>query len=102
MNGAAATIGLSTTINTLNGHILLTSVSPRNGSADNCNVDGEGVRGSACSVLVGNMGTSRIIVGAGFHGISLLPSSVGLTNTRIRVVNVSSHRDLLGGTLASI
>lgn len=102
IKGAAAYMGLTTSLNTGNGSILLISISPRNGDADNINTSGTRVRCSACSVLVGGIPTENVVVRARFGGLFLLPTGVGLTNTRLRLTSRRSEFCTLGGTVSPL
>ncbi len=57
---------------------------------------------SACRLLVNAKGVRGTILGARYRGISVIPTSVSLTTTRLSLVRVSGHRDRLGVTLTNI
>lgn len=96
IKGSAATVGLSTYLTRGKGGILTVSVSPRKGAADNFNISGGNVRGALCRLLLKRTRAGSAVMGSIIRGLSLVPSGVGLSNTRVRLMKVSSGRFVLG------
>lgn len=102
INGSAATIGLTTTLNRRNQGALVISFSPRNGDADNFKVRGRSLSRYVCSTLLGSIPTRSLILSAGYGGIFIVPTAVRLTNTRVRLIDTVTHRAHLGSLLRPV
>lgn len=102
INGSAATVGLSTTLNRRRGGYLMVSFSPRKGAADNCKVSGSRLRRSVCSTLLRNCSVDRLVIRAPRPHMFIIPTAVRLTNTRVRLMDGVTHRDVLGGLVSRI
>ncbi len=103
MKGAAATVGLTTSLTMLRGGILVVSTSPRTGAASNLGFSPSSSRGEAlCRILVNTVRVRGALVRARVTGLRVVPSRVGLIKIRFRVLGVRGERSMVGGTLAGV
>lgn len=104
INGAAATVGLSTSLTDSKGGILTVSVSPRKGVSDKLNISGGRIRGAVCRLVVNGYGVRRYVYGRPVRGLdmSILPSDVSLSTTRVRLVNISGGRCVLQSRIRGV
>lgn len=99
MNGAAAAVGLTTSLTTLRGGILIISTSPRTGTSSKLNISVHDIRRSVCRYIIGNSSPGNTVAGARIRKLSVVPSRVSLMNTRVRVLGVRGQRRVLGRVL---
>lgn len=92
-------MGLTTFLTSGKCGAVLISTSSRKGTADK--LDGSiRFRRALCSILLSSISVRRTIIGASVGGLSVLPTSVSLTKTRVRVISVRGQRFLVGEGLS--
>lgn len=102
MNGAAAAVGLTTSLTALRGGILIVSTSPRTGTSSKLNIGVGRMRYSVCRYVVGRTSVQRTVCAASVSKLSVISSRVSLINTRVRVLGLRSHRGVVGGMLTPV
>ncbi len=102
IKGAAASVGLTTSLTALRGGILLISTSPRTGTSSNLNISVARVRYSVCGYVVSHTSTRSTVCAASVSKLSVVPSRVSLINTRVRVLGLSGQRGILSRLLSPL
>lgn len=100
INGAADSVGVTKTLTRCNHQILVISFSPRNTTAINLNVGTGAIRDAVCATLFSvSISPRSIIRRATFSGVSIVPTGVSLSTTRIRLIARINQRRVLGNIL---
>lgn len=101
INGAASAMGATTTLTGGNTRILIVSVSPRNGTSATLNMSRTSKRPSICSIVRKHSSLNSIVaIYPSFPALSIIPTSVSLDNTRLRITSLPGQGALLGRTLS--